>query len=157
MPSKIYFLKRKNMKKGFTLVETVVALAVILVISAAFFSMATFASVNLEKSNIKNYGIMEMDGITSVFEATSFESAGQFSALEFQQNLAFCGYELRQENQSFTFSKQVDGQGQVNHEGKGKYQFFADFSENFITLSGQILYGDKVLYEMPAFQKAVGV
>ena len=47
------------MKKGFTLVETVVALAVIVVISFAFFSMATFASVNLEKSNIKNYGIID--------------------------------------------------------------------------------------------------
>lgn len=145
------------MKKGFTLVETVVALAVILVISFAFFSMATFASVNLEKSNIKNYGIIEIASITKVFETTNFQLSGQFSAQELQENLEFCGYALEGQNQNFMFSRQVDGQGQQNINGKGEYQFFVTFANNFVTLSAQILYGDKLLYEMPEFKRAVGL
>lgn len=143
------------MKKGFTLVETVVALAVILIVSFAFFSMATFASVNLEKSNIKNYGIMEITGITNVFDASDFENAGQFSVQNFKENLVFCGYELLDENQKYAFSKQVDGEGQTNINGKGIYQFYTSFSNGFVSLWGQILYADKVLYEMPVYQKAV--
>ena len=145
------------MKKGFTLVETVVSLAVILVVSFAFFSMATFASVNLEKSNIKNYGIIEIQGITNVFGGTSFESGGQFSMAEFEENLAFCGYELKEENQTFTFSKQIDGAGQTSIKGKGQYQFWVSENSGVVTLSGKILYDEKVLYEMPNFERVVNL
>ncbi|MBQ2713943.1 MAG: prepilin-type N-terminal cleavage/methylation domain-containing protein [Clostridia bacterium] len=145
------------MKKGFTLVETVVALAVIVVISFAFFSMATFASVNLEKSNIKNYGIIEMQGVSDVFSGTNFASAGQFSVAEFEENLAFCGYELKSENEGFTFSKQIDGQGQPNIKGKGLYQFWISKNSGFVTLSGKIFYEEKVLYEMPNLEKVVNL
>ena len=145
------------MKKGFTLVETVVALAVIVVISFAFFSMATFASVNLEKSNIKNYGFIEIQGIIDVFSATNFEIAGQFSVAEFEENLEFCGYELKEENQGFTFLKQINAEGEQSLNGKGVYQFWVSENSGFVTLSGKIFYEEKVLYEMPAFQKVVNL
>ncbi|MBP3389609.1 MAG: prepilin-type N-terminal cleavage/methylation domain-containing protein [Clostridia bacterium] len=145
------------MKKGFTLVETVVALAVIVVISFAFFSMATFASVNLEKSNIKNYGIIEMQGVSDVFSGTNFASAGQFSVAEFEESLAFCGYELKAENEGFTFSKKVDGQGQISIKGKGLYQFWVSENSGFVTLSGKIFYEEKVLYQMPNLEKVVNL
>ena len=98
-----------------------------------------------------------MQGILDVFSSSNFEIAGQFSVAEFKDDLEFCGYELKEENQGFTFLKQIDAEGQQSDKGKGTYQFWVFKTSEFVVLSGKIFYDNKLLYEMPAFQKVVNL
>ena len=83
--SRAYARKGNDMKKGFTLSETVVALAVILVIVLAFYSFANFSRAAHQRTMATNFGILQVENIKNIFDASTFQ---QNNFQNFQSNFA---------------------------------------------------------------------
>lgn len=71
---------RKKVRKGFTLVECVISMAIILIISICFYSLISYANLSFQKSVAVNVAVRQIDNALTVFENCSFkdvEDAGE--------------------------------------------------------------------------------
>ena len=142
------------MKKGFTLAETVVALAVILIITLAFYSFANFSRAAHMRTMATSFGILQVENIKNIFDATTFYE-NNFE--NFYANLAQV-YDNISINTSanacnFQIYTTLEG-GQVSN-GEVACNFAINIDENWATISAVVEYKNKTVFEMQPYQKAV--
>lgn len=138
------------MKKGFSLLETVIALSVIMLISVGFFSLSTFANTQFKKMQIKEHGIVLIENAKAVFDNST-------NVINFSTNLQWATGLTLTEQAPNTFSAmcKVNSDGSPNENGLGAYQITLQESTGNIILNAKIFYKDKEIYSMPIYQKVV--
>ena len=145
------------MKKGFTLMETVVALGVILVIVLAFHASANFFRSAHQRTMATNFGILQVENIKSIFDASTFESTDLFG--DFNANLESIFAEIITSQTATTFEFQItttlDG-GEVAN-GEVVCNFGIAVAQNWATLSATVQFKNKILFELQPYQKVVEV
>ena len=67
---------RKNIYKGFTLIECVVSMAIIVIMSVRFYSLILYANASFKRSVAVNVAVRQIDNVLTVFEGCSFKSVG---------------------------------------------------------------------------------
>lgn len=143
------------MKKGFTLSETVVALAVILIIVVAFYSSASFVRSAHQRTMATNFGVLQVENIKNIFDASTFENANMFS--DFNQNIIAVYGEIEITNtQNFcNFQIYTTMQGGNVEKGAVACNFTVDIVQDWAVLSAQVMHKNKVVFELEPYQKAV--
>ncbi|MGN1227230.1 MAG: prepilin-type N-terminal cleavage/methylation domain-containing protein [Christensenellales bacterium] len=141
-------------KRGFTLVECVIAMAIIMIISLCFYSLIMFANVSLQKSVITNKGLSEIENVVTIINCSDFESGGGgvVSLGDFESNLLWRydnKIDLNKVNDYlYNFSYCVDEKGNFDAKGKGQYEFIIEIDENKVRLFANIYYKNQVVYNL---------
>ena len=142
------------MKKGFTLSETVVALAVILVIVLAFYSFANFSRAAHQRTMATNFGILQVENIKNIFDASTFQ---QNNFQNFQSHFAEVyddvNINISANSCDFVIYTTLDGGQSSNGDVACKFEI--NIANNWATLSGAVEYNNKIVFEMQPYQKAV--
>ena len=152
------FMKKK---KGYMLTETVVAIAIILLISFSFFSLSLFVNSNYQKSNAITFGVNQIENILSTFLASSFAESEVFTTAVFENNLNFVYNSNEFNKQNITAEKVkytivFDSNFQIAPSGEMQIVFDITKSETQVSFFAKLLKNSKQIYEMPtAFYKAV--
>lgn len=152
------FMKKK---KGYMLTETVVAIAIILLISFSFFSLSLFVNSNYQKSNAITFGVNQIENILSTFLASSFAESEVFTTAVFENNLNFVYNSNEFNKQNITAEKVkytivFDSNFQIAPSGEMQIVFDITKSETQVSFFAKLFKNSKQIYEMPtAFYKAV--
>ncbi|MDD4815697.1 MAG: hypothetical protein PHQ62_00975 [Clostridia bacterium] len=148
-------------KKGYMLTETVIAIAIILVMSFSFFSLCLFVNSNYQKSTITTLAINQTNNILTTFMASSFIQNESFSTTMFEQNLFFA-LEANSINpkpltpQTTEYTINFDNNLSPNSDGKIKIVFEIALTENQVSFWAKVLKAEKQIYQMDnPFFKAV--
>ena len=146
-------------KKGFTLVETVVAIAIILIITTAFYSLASYVNLSTQRAQATINGINESKNVLTIFEQADFVEGGQFSLEDFETKLnwVYGGINIDMlEEDEYTFQLTYNTEHQRADDGMCKYNFYVSYNVNQVEFTAKIYFNEKLLYEMPEkFTKVV--
>lgn len=145
------------MKKGFTLSETVVALSVILIIVVAFYSSASFVQSAHQRTMATNFGVLQVENIKNIFDASTFENANMFS--DFNQNIiaVYGEIEITTTQNSCNFQICTTLQGGNFENGAVVCNFAVDIMQDWALLSAQVMHKNKIVFQLEPYQKAVMV
>lgn len=150
-------------KRGFTLIETIVALAIIVIITFCFILMSTYVTSTIQKSKIKALGIIQIESCLDVFQTTNFVSDGNFTVENFDRNLNFNfdsainDYKTIAEN-TYNYCIPTDENFTVNDDGNIKFNLNLEKSGTELTFLVELYFNDDKIYEMPrAFVRVVDV
>ena len=86
----LYHGNRWKKEKGLTLTETVVSLAIIVIVAVAATSIAVFSSNSFKKSNLKQYFVQEIDSICNLY--LSYESEDFSKAINNSLGITISGF-----------------------------------------------------------------
>ena len=146
------------MKKGFTLVETIIAMAVIGIIASSFFTLANFSNTTHLKSTLKTIGALQIESVQNVFLASSLSENGQFSLTDFEKKLEpFYNVNITQENNYYFFGWSINQNWQQSESGDSLLEFQICHENKNATLSAKILLNQKTIYQFSGIKKAVGI
>jgi len=148
-------------EKGYMLTETIIAIAIILVISFSFFSLSLFVNSNYQKSTVIVLGLNQIENILTIFEESSFLESEEFTTTTFEENLNFA-FDTNETNKQIISSERINYSinfnSQLNIESNGEIEIFFEIikTNTQVSFSAKILKLSKQIYEMPnAFFKAV--
>lgn len=80
---------KKRTNKGSILVETFVAIAIILIMTGSFVTLAIAVKSSFEKSTLATQATYKIENIQNIFLVSNFARGGGLSFKDFEQNLAF--------------------------------------------------------------------
>ena len=142
------------MKKGFTLAETVVALSVILIVTLAFYSFANFSRAAHQRTMATSFGILQVENIKNIFDATTFQ---ENNFVSFQTNMAelYDDINININANSCDFVIYTTVEGGLSSNGAVVCNFAINIDENWATISAVVEYKNKTVFEMQPYQKAV--
>jgi len=151
-------------KSGFSLVENIVSIVIILIISVAVYSLMLFASTSFEKSKVLSFVLNDVKNIVNIFSVSNFVQDDNFSINEFKADLNFM-YSLNEidnivvynntnNNHNFTIVKNNDNQLDIN--GNIKVEISITNENEIATMSAKVSIKNQVIYEKQnLYSKAV--
>lgn len=145
-------------KKGFTLVEIVIALAVLSVISAVVSSLAVFGGKNDEQERNKFFAVNICKNLQTVFRAASDNYKGENTLTAFYadyKNRVFdsLDYELPDLVDN-TATLLIDNNGKISDSGLTKCELRFTTEQNKIKLTVTASVDDKILCSL-AYQTII--
>ena len=143
-------LKFQKCKKGFTLVECVVSISLIVIVSICAYSTILFANTAMIKDKIINYAIDDIDNAMVVLDASS--GITSFSLGEFKNNMNFAfDNNVVVENVSATAQNLTLTKDENNNyatDGNVKVVFNITIESDKVVLNANVLFNDKVVYSL---------
>lgn len=100
----------KNNKKGVTLLETVIAMALVVIISFATYSTCNFAIKHKQSSNIKNFFVQETENIAMCYYKTNSNNSTAFD--DFENALIFT-FEINNADEFFEYNTSTSADGDI--------------------------------------------
>lgn len=143
-------LKFQKCKKGFTLVECVVSISLIVIVSICAYSTILFANTAMIKDKIINFAIGDIDNAMVVLDASS--GITSFSLGEFNNNMNFAfDNNVVVENVSATAQNLTLTKDENNNyatDGNVKVVFNISIESDKVVLNANVLFNDKVVYSL---------
>lgn len=152
---------RKRVCKGFTLVECVISMAIIMIISICFYSLISYANVSFQKSVAVNVAVRQIDNALTVFENCSFknaEDAGEsldegsgdkISLSEFEKQIGWVFDGVVESAESGVYVCRFNENGQLKGSGKIiiKFKVWQEAGER-VCFNAVAFLQDKRIYAM---------
>lgn len=143
------------MKKGFTLVETVVALAVIGIVTTTFFTLASHSKSVHNKITAQSVGLVQIQNVENIFLGSSFNNNGQFTLQNFQENLdmQYPASLVQGGANQYNFGWELGQTWQPTEKGFAKIKFMLEYGQIKVSLSAEIVVNGKVVYATNSISK----
>ena len=144
---------RKRVCEGFTLVERVISMAIIMIISICFYSLISYANASFQKSVAVNVAVRQIDNALTVFENCSFkdaEDAGDKSSLsEFERQIDWAFDGAVESVESGVYVCRFNENGQLKGSGKivVKFKVWQEAGER-VCFNAEAFLQDKKIYAM---------
>ncbi len=152
---------RKRVCKGFTLVECVISMAIIMIISICFYSLISYANASFQKSVAVNVAVRQIDNALTVFENCSFkdaEDAGEslgegsgnkISLSEFERQIGWAFDGAVESVESGVYVCRFNENGQLKGSGKivVKFKVWQEAGER-VCFNAEAFLQDKKIYAM---------
>lgn len=123
---KVLFHGNRKKEKGITLVETIIAIGVIVIVSLATVSIAVYSSTILSNTRVKEFFARETNTLADFY--LTYDTDVKFAtAVSAYTGRAFTGYT----NSTFYY----DGAFRISTEGNKSFYLVLDFETNPGTLS----------------------
>lgn len=140
------------------MVETVVALAVLGVITTTFFTLANHSNSVYNRASMQSVGLAQIESVQNIFIGSNFNVLGQFSIQNFQQNLELIYLtQITESENVYSFSWDINKNFQPCEDGLAALHFEIMHTNKTASLSAKIVYHNNILYEAAPLTKAVGV
>lgn len=138
-------------KNGFTMAETIVSIAIIVMISLVILTTSAVCSKSFLKSKCLNFGITQIDNVCKIYEKTNVVLAGEISYDTLKTNLnTFYGQniEYTQTSQNdLIFELVFDKNYKIEEKGIIKVNIVFLNLNGFLTLCGKVFMEDNSIYE----------
>ena len=142
-------LKRIN-KKGFSLVETLVAMVIVFIVSFCAYSTVVFANTTLAQNKIINFAINDIKNVTNILDASG--DFNSFSLSDFNTNINW----LYDNNVTYTNIDENNKEYVIKKDSNNNYDddsifslhFNLQTSSNAVTLQAKVYKNDKIIYEL---------
>ena len=153
---------RKRVCKGFTLVECVISMAIIIIISICFYSLISYANASFQKSVAVNVAVRQIDNALTVFENCSFkavEDAGEslgessgykkISLSEFERQIGWVFDDAVESVEGGVYVCRFNENGQLKGSGKivVKFKVWQEAGER-VCFNAEAFLQDKKIYAM---------
>ena len=144
---------RKRVCEGFTLVECVISMAIIMIISICFYSLISYANASFQKSVAVNVAVRQIDNALTVFENCSFkdaEDAGdKISLSEFERQIDWAFDGAVESVESGVYVCRFNENGQLKGSGKivVKFKVWQEAGER-VCFNAEAFLQDKKIYAM---------
>lgn len=155
------------MKNGFTIYETIISLAVIVMISLLCATACLFTNKSILKSKSLNVGLVEIENISKIYKDTNIENLGEFSVEPLKSNIEnFYNVEINfmenfEENENncvLMFELFFDNSFKITDNANTKVWIAFFKNNNYLKMCGKIFYGNSIIFENEnVFEKAVQV
>ena len=158
-------MKKRNAKKvvktrfnrGAILAETFVAISIILLMTGAFVTLATFANSSFKNSQIISAMSQQVRNVQNIFIETEFVAGGAFSYGNLENSLQFVYGEVEKVEgaTAVTYKVYFDNEGQLKNSGEVVLGIALNYTEQKVEMNVCVQKQNKVLIENSTLQKAV--
>lgn len=146
-------------KNGFTMAETIVSIAIILMISLVILKTTALCSKSILKSKSLNFGITQVDNVCKIYEKTDIVLGSEINYDTLKLNLnSFFGKNIvynESAESGLGFEIVFDKSYKIDENGATKVNIAFTKQDGFLVMSGKVLLDDSVLYENGTIFKKV--
>lgn len=146
------------MKKGFTLAELVIALALIAVMSFVFTSTVMFSQSQFAKGVARQTAAMQAQSAFCVFESANFADAAAFSVADFAQKAQLALAATVQPTANgcqISWRTSIDGITDAN--GALLFDFAVEFQAPNVVLTGKAVFNNLQVLDFGELKKVVAL
>lgn len=148
-------------KNGFTIYETIVSIAIVLMISLVILTTTLISNKSVLKSKSLNFGLNEVENVSKIYKSTDVVEGGiiKYDNLKNTLNTFYnqeISYEQNVETGFLSFALHYNNDCKFDSNGTNIVVFSFTKNDAYITLSGKVVYNDSIIYENAAiFEKVV--
>lgn len=140
-------IQRKS-KKGFTLVESVISMAIILLISICFYSLINYANISFQKNVAVNIAVKQINNALIVFESEDFVLENAFSLTDFEEKIGWAFEHNVIVKDVGKYECSFNEQGQFKGNGKIKITFIVSQNNGAVSFTASAFSSNSKVYQM---------
>lgn len=143
-------MKLKRNKTGFSLIETIVAMAIVFIVSFCVYTTIAFASASLIQNKIINFAFNDIKSLSNILDSSG--GIGGFSLTDFNQGVDwFYNNEADYTNpdlNNYVYTVRKDSNNTIDNSSNFKFEFLIVTSTESVSLFAKVYKNSSVIYEL---------